>query len=495
MRSSGARALRRHRRRDHGLESRLPLVAGVRHAVCEALWPRRVRALPRDSVQAHRSGNARTSACRPKARTCSTRVGVASPSASGSSYRPSGPTSGSRSQPRQWRRITRSAFPGSNCPSCPSSGCPQASGALREPTGPFAVSVDAHVPAGLEHHLEMPAVEQLVGPQAVDHGAIRGRPSRALEVHEPRYAASAVSTSAGQGAFNRPATLSTVGINVRGATRALVSGMRDHSATSTNTPTALPACARAPDRALPAGGRASPPLRAQRARVAVPCARRAPTASSLSSVTGAGISAESLGPSAERMRPARRSPHAESPCGAATRRRRVARRARKASGTASPPAQAGQAQPVEERASARRRVRLVRDRLGEGERLDQLCRGRSPAHAATRSRHGQGSARFPSCPSRSATAPPGRAASEPRGCETPSPSSSACALLERQKLERERLEKRLLLLPLDDHRLPGRCHARRRRGHDGGAIPAPARGSRQARRKPSALRSAASTPP
>ena len=38
--------------------------------------------------------------------------------------------------------------------------------------------------------------------------------------------------------------------------------------------------------------------------------------------------------------------------------------------------------------------------------------------------------------------------------------------LEWQQREREWLEKRLLLLPLDDHRLPGTCHARRREGDE-----------------------------
>ena len=104
------------------------------------------------------------------------------------------------------------------------------------------------------------------------------------------------------------------------------------------------------------------------------------TASSRSSTTGAGISV-SFGPSAERKRP--RSPVASR---SVTVRRHeppptsLAESASFRNGRAGPlgPCE----QPVEQRAERAAQGELVRDRLGEGERLDQLCRGRSPAHAA-----------------------------------------------------------------------------------------------------------------
>ena len=85
-------------------------------------------------------------------------------------------------------------------------------------------------------------------------------------------------------------------------------------------------------------------------------------------------------------------------------------------------------QPVEQRPEGPPQRQLVRDRLGEGEGLRQLCRRRSPTHTGCavvpRSPPARLHARFPSGPSRSSTAPPGSDASSPSR-RTPSPSSSA----------------------------------------------------------------------
>ena len=123
-------------------------------------------------------------------------------------------------------------------------------------------------------------------------------------------------------------------------------------------------------------------------------------------------------------------------------------------------------QPVEERAERAAQGELVRDRLGEGERLDQLCRGRSPAHAAALPATGKAPRPLPLLPQPLGHGAPRQGGERAEGADAEPFELGVPPLLERQKRERERLEKRLLLLPLDDHRLPRARHARRRQGDE-----------------------------
>ena len=127
-------------------------------------------------------------------------------------------------------------------------------------------------------------------------------------------------------------------------------------------------------------------------------------------------------------------------------------------------------QPVEQRAERPAQGELVRDRLGEGERLDQLCRRRSPAHAPALPAACEAPRPLPLL-----TQPLGHRAARqggegPEGADAETLELGVPLLLERQERERERLEKRSLLLPLDDHRLSRARHARRREG-DEAALP------------------------
>ena len=123
-------------------------------------------------------------------------------------------------------------------------------------------------------------------------------------------------------------------------------------------------------------------------------------------------------------------------------------------------------QPIEQRAEGPPQRELVRDRLGEGERLDQLCRRRSPAHAAAlpAAREAPRLLPLPPQPLGHRAARQGGERAERADAETLE--LGVPLLLERQERERERVEKRLLLLPLDDHRLSRAGDARRRKGDE-----------------------------
>ena len=117
-------------------------------------------------------------------------------------------------------------------------------------------------------------------------------------------------------------------------------------------------------------------------------------------------------------------------------------------------------QPVEECAERAPQGQLVRDRLGEGERLGQLCRGRSPTHAPALPAACEAPRPLPLRPQPLGDRRARQGGERSEGADAEALQLGIPALVERQERERERLEERLLLPPLDDHRLTGTCHAR-----------------------------------
>lgn len=148
----------------------------------------------------------------------------------------------------------------------------QALCALREPAPPLSVTVDAYVAARFEHDLEIPAIDRVVGPPAVDdtpflphdddeltvdepwltaHGRLdEGRAWRVQPARDaPPERARSAGTDGVAGCAHRRERVGRVlraisrcppAYTSRGTTSALVSGIRDHGATSTTLPTAPP---------------------------------------------------------------------------------------------------------------------------------------------------------------------------------------------------------------------------------------------------------------
>ena len=301
---------------------------------------------------------------------------------------------------------------------------------LREPAARSRSRKTQTFSSGLEHDLEVAAVDRLLRPPAVDDTPFLAHERDAWRLTTGACRRHAVSTSAGRGAFKRPALGTLQGEAAsprhtsRGTTSARVSGIRDHGATSTTAQTepepVLARTCRSPRAAV----RRAPRPPAGRARAGCRRDRRArpPRGAAPSPGPGSRAAWARAPPAGGR---ARRSPRAASSSAATSRRRRAAPRPPPC-GTGVPPAPAGRAAgraAPRTPAAASARSRPPRGRRAPRPALPQAiahARGRALPRSPPARLH----ARFPSGPSRSSTAPPGSDASSPSR-RTPSPSSSA----------------------------------------------------------------------
>ena len=101
------------------------------------------------------------------------------------------------------------------------------SSTLREPRAALAVAVDDDVLAGLEHEVEVAAVDRLVRPPAVDDPPLLAERRDALAVDAARRAVGVPFDE------RRPRRVQSS----RGTSSARASGMRDQGATSTTIET------------------------------------------------------------------------------------------------------------------------------------------------------------------------------------------------------------------------------------------------------------------
>ena len=397
------------------------------------------------------------------ARTCSTPPAAGGVPAMGGRPAGAGATSGRRSRTRRSARIMRSRLRKDGA----TPGHSPLYAVLREPAACLPVAVDAGVLARLEHDLEVAAVDRLLRPPAVDDAPLLPHERRpGLAVHD----AAGVAVARGLHERRPRRIQRRAGETASGARPRRYDVTRNDERPRLRDPRPrrhLHHCAHRARPVLALTWR-SP----SRSRPSELLALRRDERELVADVVG---ELDRLEPELDdgrgdlrELRPERRA----QPASSAVASRSVAVRRQEPPPTsraetrhlAERPARPLRPceQPVEQRPERTPQRQLVRDRLGEGERLGQLCRGRSPTHAAALPAAGEAPRPLPLRPQPlrdGAARQPGELAQPPH----PEPFELGVAVRrQRQQRERERLEKVLLLLPLDDHRLPGARDARRR---------------------------------